>query len=42
MIDVDRFQSINDTYGHQFGDEVLSHTASRLRATCRMGDILAR
>ena len=42
MIDVDRFKSINDTYGHQFGDEVLTQTAQRLSSTCRAGDILAR
>lgn len=42
MIDVDRFKSINDTYGHQFGDEVLAQTAKRLQSVCRTGDILAR
>lgn len=42
MVDVDRFKSINDTYGHQCGDEVLVQTAKRLRSVCRTGDILAR
>jgi diguanylate cyclase (GGDEF)-like protein len=42
MVDVDRFKSINDTYGNQCGDEVLVQTAKRLRSVCRTGDILAR
>lgn len=42
MIDVDRFKSINDTYGHPIGDEVLIRTVERLGAVCRSGDMLAR
>jgi diguanylate cyclase (GGDEF)-like protein len=42
LIDVDRFKSINDTYGHQAGDRVLVELAHRLRQSCRPGDVVAR
>jgi two-component system, cell cycle response regulator len=41
-IDVDRFKSINDTHGHQAGDEVLAEVARRLAGSVRGGDELAR
>ena len=31
MLDVDYFKSINDTYGHQTGDEIIMEVADRLR-----------
>jgi len=40
MIDVDNFKTINDTFGHQAGDEVLKRLASMLRA--RASDISSR
>lgn len=41
-VDVDAFKSVNDTYGHAAGDEVLRVTGRRLREVVRGGDIVAR
>jgi len=42
MIDLDGFKAINDTYGHNAGDEVLVALAEHLKQHLREGDCLAR
>ncbi len=41
-IDLDFFKSVNDTYGHVVGDELLVVTAARLRESVGEGDVVAR
>lgn len=42
MLDIDHFKSVNDTYGHAIGDEVLKHFSSVCIKLARDVDIVAR
>jgi diguanylate cyclase (GGDEF)-like protein len=42
MIDIDRFKNVNDTYGHQIGDYVLSSLSELMNQYKRASDVIAR
>ena len=42
ILDLDRFKSLNDTYGHLAGDDVLRGVGAALRTCVRQGDLVAR
>lgn len=42
ICDLDRFKQVNDSYGHQAGDDCIKSLAGVLKTSCRPGDLVAR
>lgn len=42
LADIDHFKEVNDTYGHDIGDKVLTNTANRLKEAFRAEDLIFR
>ncbi len=42
MLDIDKFKNVNDTYGHQVGDEVIIKLAETLQEHTRKSDVVCR
>jgi len=42
FLDLDGFKEVNDTFGHQVGDQLLAGTAGRLRGAMRSDDVVGR
>jgi diguanylate cyclase (GGDEF)-like protein len=42
LIDLNNFKAVNDTYGHNAGDDLLQHVASAMEKRLRFSDSLAR